>query len=169
MASTTQAPGSVPSANSIDDLLVLGAYPQTPEHYSGLVDTFGIAAVLSLQSDHDLAGRGISDQTVWTMWTRLGVAYERVPITDFDPRDLSEQLEQAVATLDELVSEGLRTYVHCTVGINRSSTVLIAHLVRARGMSLADAEAYVRAKRPQVVPYLELVESWWAKRIRRGP
>ena len=42
--------------------------------------------------------------------------------------------------------------VHCIAGVSRSATIVIAHLVAARGMSLLDAAGLVKAKRKVVLP-----------------
>ena len=48
---------------SLDDELAVGSYPHAPEHMIALSRDHGVTSVLCLQSDEDLASRGI--QWVW--------------------------------------------------------------------------------------------------------
>jgi atypical dual specificity phosphatase len=45
---------------------------------------------------------------------------------------------------------GVTTYVHCKAGRGRSTVVVIAFLMQHRHMSLEDAIAFVKTKRPHV-------------------
>jgi protein-tyrosine phosphatase len=42
--------------------------------------------------------------------------------------------------------------VHCMAGISRSSAVIIAYMMRRLSVSLENALAYVKAKRPKINP-----------------
>ena len=57
---------------------------------------------------------------------------------------------------------GRTVYVHCSIGINRSPTVVIAWLVRHGGLSLDEAWQLVRERRPQVMPNHLALTAWLA-------
>ncbi len=83
----------------------------------------GIDAILSLQSAEDVedAGRERS------LAESAGIEFRNVPVIDFDSVDLKEQLPRCVKVLDELIQQGRRVYVHCTLGMSRSPTVVAAY------------------------------------------
>ena len=53
----------------------------------------------------------------------------RVPARDFDEDDLRQNLPQCVAALDQLLTAGNTVYVHCTAGMGRAPSTVIAYLV----------------------------------------
>ena len=111
----------------------------------GLSRDHGVTHVLCLQTDEDLSSRGLQWGVLWQLYLRLGVDVTRVPIVDFDKKDLLSHLDQAVAALHAALEGGGKVYVHCSAGLNRSPTVIIAYLIQHRGMSLDEAMAWVLA------------------------
>lgn len=70
--------------------------------------------------------------------------------SDFSPPTL-ETIHRCVEFVHAQVDiHGRATYVHCKAGRGRSTVVVVAFLMRHRAMSLDDALAHVRAKRPHV-------------------
>ncbi len=103
--------------------LWVGASPDEAADFEELKSR-GIDAILSLQSPEDVedAGRERS------LSESAGIEFRNVPVIDFDSVDLKEQLPRCVEVLDELIQQGRRVYVHCTVGVSRSPTVVAAYL-----------------------------------------
>lgn len=62
-----------------------------------------------------------------------------------------EQLDIGTSALVECELRGYRAYVHCKNGHGRAPTMAIAYFIR-KGMSLEDAEAFVRKGRPEIRP-----------------
>ncbi len=60
---------------------------------------------------------------------------------------------EAVRTLGSLLSDGHRTYVHCTAGINRAPLVVLAYLTFVEGMAIDDAIALIHEARREASPY----------------
>ena len=79
----------------LDQTLAVGRCP-TREERPWLRDQ-GLTGVLTLQSDADLELREID----WSAWIRdyagMGIAADRVAVTDFDRLDLLGKLDEAVA------------------------------------------------------------------------
>lgn len=113
--------------------------------------------MLSLQTDADLSVDGLRWEQVQGWHAAAGIAAERVPIEDFSPRALAERMDDAVEALRRLVSTGATVYLHCTAGINRSPTIVIAYLCRVQGLPVDQALAEVKAQRPRVLPYEEVL------------
>lgn len=79
-----------------------------------------------------------------------GIAALYVPITDGEP-GLAPHLDRAVSFIREYIMRGA-VLVHCGAGRSRSASVVIAYLVTC-GMSLPEAEALVKHRRPSACPY----------------
>ena len=146
----------------LDDQLAVGSYPHTPDHVHFLRERLGVTAVLNLQSDVDLRMRGVDWTVMWPLYTRLGVQTSRVPILDFTPTDLAKHLDKAVDALATFVSKGRKVYVHCNAGLNRSPSVVIAHLASNRSLDLQSATTWLES-RHDCVPYPDVLTAW-AKR-----
>ncbi len=155
------------SYGTLTELLLVGSYPQSPEDVLHL-ESLGVRGVLNLQSDADLAERGVSWPLFWRFYTGRGIQAVRYPILDFSPAELARQLGGAVDALDRLVgpAPGRRVYLHCTAGVNRSPSVAIAWLMRRQGLSREEAYALVKAGRPEAMPYPEVLDRW--ERTLRG-
>ncbi|MDP6944324.1 MAG: dual specificity protein phosphatase family protein [Myxococcota bacterium] len=143
----------------LDDQLAVGSHPHAPEHMQSLARDHGVSSVICLQSDDDLASRGLRWPVLWQFYVGLGIDAVRVPITDFDKRDLLAHLDEGVEAVHRAVESGGKVYVHCTAGLNRSPTTLIAYLVKHREMTLDDALTWV-TERHDCVPYPDVVETW---------
>lgn len=146
-----------PDVSQIRPYLYIGSAPRSGEDAGRLKQNWGITAVLSLQTDGDLSVDGLRWEQVQGWYAAAGMAAERVPIEDFSPRTLAERMDEAVEALRRLVSTGAIVYLHCTAGINRSPTIAIAYLCRVHGLPVDQALAEVRAQRPRVLPYEEVL------------
>jgi len=143
----------------LDEHLAVGSHPHAPEHMTSLARDHGVNMVVCLQSDEDLASRGLQWSILWQLYIRLGLNVTRVPITDFDKGDLLVHLDAAVDAVHAGIAAGAKVYVHCTAGLNRSPTTVIAYLIRHRGLGLDEAVTWV-TDRHDCVPYPDVLESW---------
>lgn len=142
--------------------LFVGPVPSSVEDAQHL-RTLGVDRLLSLQTDADLASRGLRWPVVWQVLMAQGIRAERHPIVDFDARDFTRELSGAVTALEDLLTADdparpPRVYLHCTAGINRSPSVALA--VLARRMGLEAARALLESVHPGAVPYHDLVAKW---------
>lgn len=146
-----------PDLSQIRPYLYIGSAPRSGEDAGYLKQNWGITAVLSLQTDADLSVDGLRWEQVQGWYAAAGIVAERVPIEDFSSHALVARMEDAVEALRRLVSTGATVYLHCTAGINRSPTIAIAYLCRVQGLPVVQALAEVRAQRPRVLPYEEVL------------
>lgn len=149
--------------SELDEHLVVGSGPTCADDVGALAD-LGITAVVSLQTDADLGERGLLWEIFWRLWVSRGVVATRVPIVDFDKRDLLRHLDTAVDAIDLHVRQGARVYVHCTAGLNRSPSAIIAWLMLHREMTLDAALGWLM-ERHEAIPFADVLTKW-AKRRR---
>lgn len=144
--------------NEVAPRLWVGPVPDSPERVASLRKV-NITGLVSVQTDNDLISVGVPWQLMWKFLMAQGIAAHRHPISDFDELALARGLTPAVAAVQEMLSSGRITYLHCTAGINRSPTVAIAWLVRHGGMDVETAWTQVVERRPSA-PHRAALERW---------
>src|SRR5215467_14938588 len=109
----------------ITQKIFVGPCPYDPDDFHSLKGK-SVTAILSLLTadDADELGRASED----TFASAAGLAFRNVPVTDFDDLDLKRKLIACVEALDDLLEQGHIVYVHCTAGVTRSPTVVVAYL-----------------------------------------
>lgn len=103
----------------------------------------GIASVVNCAEKHTLT----CVEYYPNGWNYLGLECDDAPNYDI----LGKHLSEFIAFMDECDREKKKVLVHCVAGINRSATLLIAYLVRRRGMCLTDAISLCFQKRPIIL------------------
>lgn len=78
--------------------------------------------------------------------------YAYIPMADSPTQDLLSNLPDALSFISFELEQGHTVLVHCYAGVSRSASVVIAYLMMARGMSLDQAYAHVKARRPIIHP-----------------
>ncbi|KAH9933826.1 protein-tyrosine phosphatase-like protein, partial [Fomitopsis serialis] len=88
-----------------------------------------------------------------------GVTYHRLSLNDSPSSSISKVSDEACKLIDGAIaskSKGSsgkgKILVHCSAGISRSPALVVAYLMRSRGMSLKAALGQVVRARPQVSP-----------------
>lgn len=79
---------------------------------------------------------------------------ERIEVKMYDSRSHPIDVETVESMSDQIVealNEGGNVLVHCQAGINRSNLVATRVLMKAKGLSAADAIAILREKRSPLV------------------
>jgi len=137
------------------DNLYVGPCPTSQTDVQELKD-LGITAVLNLQTDEDISWRGIDRESLTVAYRACRIIEVRQPIRDFDYDDLRLQLPNAVGELRKLHKHGHRVYVHCTAGMNRSPTVVIAYLYWGLGWDFQEAVRHV-CRNHSCDPFLEAI------------
>ena len=120
---------------------------------AGFLRGAGIAAVVNCAVD--------SEPLPEAARAACGVGFFRwIKIVDLPGADNRRGIDEGLAALAEAVAHAAAAppgaprgvLVHCIAGVSRSATVVIAHLVAARGMSLLDAAGLVKKTRKVVLP-----------------
>jgi len=148
--------------------LYVGSCPLRADDVDHLRRSFGITAVLNLQTEDDFVFWEIDWPRLEARCREAGVEVRRVPVRDFDVDDLCRKLPAAVEALDELLRKGHTVYVHCSAGINRAPSTVVAYLHWIRGWDLDEAVRRVKTCR-ECEPYLEAIVRATEDRLRRQP
>ncbi len=150
-----------PIAVDLDQILpkiFVGACPRTAEHIDWLKDNVGITAVLNVQTEEDFEYWGIDWDVLAAHYRHVGIEARRTPVRDFDADALRRHLPQCVQALDSLLKDGHTVYVHCTAGINRSPSAVIAYLHWVEQWDWQKAIQQVTSHR-QCDPYLDVIQA----------
>ncbi|CAL8094682.1 unnamed protein product [Calicophoron daubneyi] len=75
-----------------------------------------------------------------------------VPVEDMEGANLRAHFDRVADRIAAENRRGGRTLVHCMAGVSRSSSLVLAYLVRHMNMSLASAYQHVRNIRPCIQP-----------------
>ncbi len=146
--------------------LLVGACPRSVDDIDWLHRKYGVTAVLNLQTEEDFAYWGIDWPCLVEAYRRRRMEFRRVPVRDFDREHLRERLPECVRVLDHLIRAGHKVYVHCSAGMNRSPSSVIAYLHWCRGLSFDEALEHVLTRRA-CDPYVDAILE--ARRDDSGP
>jgi protein-tyrosine phosphatase len=120
----------------------------------------GITTVVSLQTDLDLKGEGISLKKLVKSLAEADIDLVRVPLQDFNEEALTKELSASVETIESLMAPGwAKVYLHCTAGVQRSPTVAAAYMMKSRGWPAGQAYDYLIEKR-NCRPYRNILEQY---------
>jgi predicted protein tyrosine phosphatase len=124
----------------------------------------GITAVLSLQQPGvDLSHAAIERMRL--ACERRQIRFHNIGIHDYDPNAVIGALPDVLEHLRGLVRTGHVVYVHCTEGINRAPSILLAYLVRCESLVVDAALAELQRCDHGVRPYPAVIE--WLRRLQR--
>lgn len=81
-----------------------------------------------------------------------GIEYCNVAVNDESGSNLLLYMEGASQFIERHVAIGGSILVHCQMGISRSSSIVIAYLIRYHQSTLDEAYEYVSRRRPMICP-----------------
>jgi peroxiredoxin len=124
--------------------LLFGPAPLTDDDFRQL-KALNVTAILSLQTEDDYADGVREDKRNAAL--EFGLSFTNLPVTDFDRLELLSKLPKCVLVLKQSLAAGNTLYVHCTAGVNRSATVVVAYLHQSLQWPLEQALKHVLACR----------------------
>ena len=90
------------------------------------------------------------------------IRYKVVELSDNEESDIRKHFRECIQFLDEEIKAGRTVYVHCMAGVSRSASVMISYFMWKYNMTMVDAMAAVKEKRPCIRPndgfLLQLIE-----------
>ncbi len=127
--------------------LLVGACPQVFADIDRLKHEYAVTAVLNLQTEDDFAYWGIAWEQLEEYYQAQGIEVRRVPVRDFDAEDLRRRLPEAARAVQDLLAAGHTLLVHCSAGVNRSPSTVIAYLHWYQKLDLSEAAEAVTSRR----------------------
>lgn len=117
---------------------------------------FGITHILSLQEHEERQHHGDRPKDIAERGLRMA---------DNKNTRLAEYLPDCIDFIDEALgsSDEAAVLVHCTMGMSRSPSVVIAWLMSSRGLTFDEAYARVKKARPVICPnpaFLDTLRQW---------
>lgn len=79
------------------------------------------------------------------------IIHYHIPLDDIDT-NISQFFDFLCDRIDYHLQNGDRILVHCVMGISRSSTIILAYLMKKKGMSFSQAYQYVLSRRNIIRP-----------------
>ncbi|RNA03391.1 dual specificity phosphatase 1 [Brachionus plicatilis] len=119
-----------------------------------LANSYGITHILNMASDQ---------APNMHLFGNPNIKYKHIPADDVLNYNIRYHFEEAFEIIDDARRTNGRILVHCTMGISRSATIVIAYLMSRYNMSLRSAYDYVRSKRSIVAPnslFLKLLQDY---------
>lgn len=161
--------------------LILPSTPATSRSQSSIPGALylgSITAVLdpSILKEHDIHHLVQVLDVPWLpAYEEDGYECYRLDVLDTESQDLRPHLEDTVEDIDSALRRGRNVLVHCQQGVSRSAAIVIAYLIRKRGMSFDSAVTFVRQRRPCIKPnsgFVRCLQEWerqWSPRSVCSP
>lgn len=153
-------------ADVLDGLLV-GAYPLDQRDVT-LLANMGVQRVLNLVEDGEY--RPGERAAVEEALAAAGIEEHRMTLTDFGGLP-AQDLETAVQTVCAWLDDGVRSYVHCRAGWQRSAAVAAGVVAVREGMDINRALDFVQTRKPTADPLphqRDDLRRWWSSRSPTG-
>ena len=75
-----------------------------------------------------------------------------INLSDYPDVKIKDYFDTTTSVIHEQLEKNKNVYVHCHAGVSRSTTMIIAYLMKYKNMSLESALMLCRKKRPMVNP-----------------
>jgi hypothetical protein len=154
-------------AEVLDDL-VIGAYPLDASDV-GMLSFIQIERVLNLVEDDEYR-RG-ERSAVQSALAKAGIDEFRLELIDYGGLS-PNQLEAAVRQVSGWLDEGIRSYVHCRAGWQRSAAVAAGVVAVRNNLDIDKALEFVQKRKPSADPLPHQradLRTWWDGRARERP
>jgi predicted protein tyrosine phosphatase len=146
--------------------LMIGAYPLDTGDVDELAAS-GVRRVLNLAQDAEY--HEAQRTAVQTALARHEITEVRLSIVDFGQLP-ADRLDQAVGTVVGWMDDGVRSYVHCRAGWQRSAAVAAGAVAVFNDVDISTALDWIRAHRSTANPLshqrADLLD-WWSARGRQ--
>eukprot|EP00759_Apiculatamorpha_spiralis_P016664 PhF_6_TR22759/c1_g1_i1/m.32448/K04459/DUSP, MKP; dual specificity MAP kinase phosphatase len=86
------------------------------------------------------------------------VTLHHIRIDDRADETIESHFDEAIQFMNTAANSSGRVLVHCRKGISRSPSLVLAYLIKEKGMSYEEALQYVKERRKTVAPNMGFVE-----------
>jgi protein tyrosine phosphatase len=116
------------------------------------LNSIGVQAVLSVTSN------------MFHTYSTSALPYHKIlDVEDEREADLKMHFQESAKWINQHIKEGRNVLVHCHLGVSRSSSIVIAYLMRYQNMSLKQSIEFVKSKRECIQPnpgFMEQLEKY---------
>jgi predicted protein tyrosine phosphatase len=84
-----------------------------------------------------------------------------MPMSDYGNQDLRELMDQCIDFIEQTKQKHEKILVHCRLGVNRSTTIVLAYLMLRERWNLKQAWTHVKTQRTQALPQ----QGYWLQLI----
>ncbi|CAG2100287.1 unnamed protein product [Medioppia subpectinata] len=120
-------------------------------HFSQITDTLFLTSFGGL-TEHNISQNGIHCIISATYETPViavnGIEFIRIPVEDNVNENIYKYFDEISEKVNQLIASKKKTVIHCWAGKCRSTTILIACLMKCQNMPLTEAYKFVWSKRP---------------------
>lgn len=81
-----------------------------------------------------------------------GISYLRVDVNDEPSANLLLWFDSVAERIEVELSKDRSVYVHCQMGISRSSSLILAYLIKYHNITREEAYKFTKEKRPKIEP-----------------
>jgi hypothetical protein len=108
---------------------------------SDVFEAFGITAVINVTAGSRAVPNVFSADNGGLPRSGRAVAYLHLPCTDSPGEAMAGPMQQAICAIDNWFEAGpaAKVFVHCSAGLSRSATIILAWLMSSKNMNLAAA------------------------------
>ncbi|XP_069112433.1 dual specificity protein phosphatase 3-like [Argopecten irradians] len=82
-----------------------------------------------------------------TYFRNVGISFHGIHALDHSSYNMSPHFNSAANFIDKALESNGKVYVHCSMGISRSATIVLAFLLLKRNLCLMEAVKMIRSKR----------------------
>ena len=125
-----------------------------------------ITAVMCVQTDNDIKAYNIPWGNIQKYYADKKIKLVHYPILELNECSLTERIEEGALELHKLIADNHVVYVHCSSGVNRSSTVVAGDLCLYQKMIPFDAINYVCKYRKYAQPLISAIEAAYDKMMK---
>lgn len=84
-----------------------------------------------------------------------------MPMSDYGNQDLRELMDQCIDFIEQTKQKHEKILIHCRLGVNRSTTIVLAYLMLREHWTLKKAWTHVKSQRTQALPQ----QGYWLQLI----
>lgn len=102
-------------------------------------------------------------------YDKHGIAFKLLDIDDMPDFDILPFIDEANSFIHAGVTKGEGVLVVCTAGISRSAAIVIAYLMKSKGLKYSEAHAIVKKARIFIQPNVGFERSLLTYEKKLGP
>ena len=84
--------------------------------------------------------------------------YHNLQLLDSDKEDIKKYFDESFNFIDNGIKNGGNVLVHCHAGVSRSSTILLAYIMKSQKMKLDKALELIKSKREKASPNIGFIQ-----------